>query len=43
MDDSQHAKPIITTIFGGVIDSENNKRTQFMFNKSILIQANINK
>ena len=35
MQDSHHVDPIIETIFWGVIkDSENNKSTQSMFNKT---------
>ena len=44
IEDSQHVKPIIATIFGRVItDLENNKYTQSMFSKTTLIQTNISK
>ena len=37
---SQHIKPIIATMFRGVIkDLENNKSTQFMFNNTTLFQT----
>ena len=40
----QHVKPIIAVMFRGVIkDSENNKSTQFMFNKTTLFQMNMDK
>ena len=44
IEDSHLVKPIIATIFGGVITGmENNEYTQSMFNKTTLIQTNINK
>ena len=44
IEDPQPVKPIIATIFVGVMkDSEDNKSTQFMFNKTALVQTSINK
>ena len=44
IEDPQLVKPIIATIFAGVMkDSEDNKSTQSMFNKTALVQTSINK
>ena len=41
---SWHLKPIIATMFRGVIkDLGNNKSTQFMFNITMLFQMNMDK
>ena len=44
IEDPQPVKSIIATIFAGVMkDSEDNKSTQSMFNKTALVQTSINK